>query len=299
MKSIREEYDINVIEQDEESKTFAAIAVSSKEYLNGLKMFGGNFKKTQSVIDDVLTSLVCMNISNTAISKSLNISTKRVSNAKERRIEFNDIVEKENKKCIKIAENNSNKKKVIQKKCVNKKCDSSEESSSCSDVESELSLDFDDFSEKSVESDGEVVMRVKKKENIFHDNINQRKRKTRNDILDLEVVREFCHETCRLDTFNSIQKILVHNYDGSFDYHQVHIRNQSIKEYYKIFERSSMYAIWQRENTTRRNGIKKIPTLKFRSFSNAFCPCCINQKQRDCANHVQVSLVNALKALEI
>ena len=87
-------------------------------------------------------------------------------------------------------------------------------------------------------------MRVKKKENIFHDNINQKKRKTRNDKLNLEIVREFCHETCRLDTFNSSKKILVYNYDGSFDYHQVHIRNQSIKEYYKIFEKSIMYAIW-------------------------------------------------------
>ena len=222
MKSIGEEYDISVIEKDEESKIFAALAVSSKEYLNGLQMFGGNFKKTQSVIDDISTSLVNMNISNTAISKSLNISRKRVSNAKERRIEFNNIVEKENIKCIKIAENSSNKKNVIQKKCVNKEYDSSEESSSCSVVESELSLDFDDIS-KSVESDGEVVMRVKKKENIYDDSINQRKRKTRNDKLDLEV--EICHETCRLDTFNSSQKILVHNFDGSFDYHQVYIRN--------------------------------------------------------------------------
>lgn len=129
------------------------------------------------------------------------------------------------------------------------------------------------------------------------DNIYPKKRKTRNDKLNLEIVREFCHETCRLDTSNSSQKILIHNYDGSFDYHQVHIRNQSIKEYYKILEKSSMYAIWRRENATSRNGIEKIPTLKFRSFSNAFCPCCINQNQRDCANHVQVSLVNALKAL--
>ena len=88
--------------------------------------------------------------------------------------------------------------------------------------------------------------------------------------MNLEIVREFCHETCRLDTFNSSQQILVHYHDGSFDYHQVHIKNQSIKEYYKIFEKSSIYAIWQRENATSRNGIEKIPTLKFRSFSNAF-----------------------------
>ena len=73
-------------------------------------MFGGNFKKTQSIIDDVLTSLVSLNTSNTDIIKSLNISRKRVSNAKERRIEFNGIVEKENISCIKTTENCSNKK---------------------------------------------------------------------------------------------------------------------------------------------------------------------------------------------
>lgn len=110
LRKIREEYGIDIIEQDEESKILAALAISSKEYLNGLKIFGGNFKKTQSIIDDVLTSLVSMNISNTDIGKSLNISRKRVSNAKERRIEFNDIVEKENLRCIKVVESISNKK---------------------------------------------------------------------------------------------------------------------------------------------------------------------------------------------
>lgn len=39
------------------------------------------------------------------------------------------------------------------------------------------------------------------------------------------------------------------------------------------------------------------PTIGFRSFTNAFCPCCLDQKQRDCANYVQVNLINALKAL--
>ena len=101
-----------------------------------------------------------------------------------------------------------------------------------------------------------------------------------------------------MDTFNSSQKIQVHNYDGSFEYHPVHIRNQSLKEYYKIFEKSATHAIWQQENKiTNQQGNEKIPTIKYRSFSNAFCPCCLNQKQRDCANHVQVSFLNALKAL--
>ena len=100
------------------------------------------------------------------------------------------------------------------------------------------------------------------------------------------IVRDYCHEICRMDTFNSSQKIQVHNYDGSFDYHPVHIRNQSLKEYYKIFEKSAIYAIWRNENKKVIKNEVKMPTIKFRSFTNAFCPCCLNQKQKDCANHV-------------
>ena len=51
--------------------------------------------------------------------------------------------------------------------------------------------------------------------------------------------------------------------------------------------------------TTKKNGSTTstiIPTIKLRVFTNAFCPCCMNQKQRDCANHVQVNYYNALKA---
>ena len=66
--------------------------------------------------------------------------------------------------------------------------------------------------------------------------------------LDLGVVRDYCHEICRKDTFNSSKKIRVHNYDGSFDYHPIHLRNQSLKEYYKLLAKLATYAIWQNEN---------------------------------------------------
>jgi hypothetical protein len=99
----------------------------------------------------------------------------------------------------------------------------------------------------------------------------------------------------RLDTKNS-KKIQVHNCDGSFEFHSVHIRNQAKREYYKMFLRSIIYARWQNENTTtNKEGIVNIPSIGFRSFLNGFCSCCLNQKQRDCTNHFQVSLINALK----
>jgi hypothetical protein len=69
-----------------------------------------------------------------------------------------------------------------------------------------------------------------------------------------------------------------------------------------MFQNSNEYHNWQNENmrTTKSTdypdgNIK--PTIEIRTFSNAFCPCCLHQKQRDCANHVQINLINALKAL--
>lgn len=116
--------------------------------------------------------------------------------------------------------------------------------------------------------------------------------------MNLEVVRDFCHLNCRLDTFNSNQRIYVRNYNDSYEYHQVHIRCESLEEYFEMFQKDPLYLNWRKENKTiNRKNMVIFPTIKLRSFSTAFCPCCLNQRQRDCANHVQVSLQNALKGL--
>ena len=145
-------------------------------------------------------------------------------------------------------------------------------------------------------------MRKNARKNIFFSSLTPRRRKTRKDKLDLNVVRDFCHNICRLDTFASA-KIYVHNYDGTRSYHQVHVKSQSLFDYFKIFQSSNEYYNWQNENmrTTKSKSntseIMKRPTIKFRTFTNSFCPCCLSQKQRDCANHIQINLVNALKSL--
>ena len=146
----------------------------------------------------------------------------------------------------------------------------------------------------------------KPKTNIFYTALSPKERKIRDDKLDLGVVRDFCHDICRLDTFASA-KVYIHNYDGTFSYHQVHVRSQSIKYYYDIFQKSPEYNNWQKENLrVKRKGntvSTTIPTIKLRIFANAFCPImnesilCINQKQRDCANHIQINYYNSLKAI--
>ena len=107
-------------------------------------------------------------------------------------------------------------------------------SSSSDDLLSKISHDFNKISDNTISSQDTTTKRKVnqvKKTNVFNDNLNYKKRKIREDKLNLEIVRDFCHATCRMDTFNSSQKIQVHDYDGLFEYHPVHIRNQSLKEY--------------------------------------------------------------------
>ena len=105
-----------------------------------------------------------------------------------------------------------------------------------------------------------------------------------------------------MDTF-STSRILVQKYDYSHTYHDLHIRSKSLKEYHNQFVNSYEYSNWNNENkrikskNSADNETYKFPSIQFRSFTNAFCPCCCDQKQRDCANYVQVNLTNALKAL--
>ena len=176
------------------------------------------------------------------------------------------------------------------------------QSMSSRSVNSQSQSDSDDTNSKCPDSGSKSKKSNAK--NIFLSVLSPRERKTRKDKLNLNVVRDFCHEICRLDTFASA-KIFVHNYDGTRSYHQMHVKSQSLKNYYKVFQNSTDYHNWQIENTRttkskctqNQNGNLKKPTIKFGSFTNAFCPCCLSQKQRDCANRIQINLINALKAL--
>ena len=87
-------------------------------------------------------------------------------------------------------------------------------------------------------------------------------REKRKDKLKLDIVRDFCHENCRLDTFSST-RILVRNYDDSHTYHDLHIRSKSLKEYHNMFESSYEYSNWKNEN--RRE--KKIVEMKMKNTS--------------------------------
>ena len=121
-----------------------------------------------------------------------------------------------------------------------------------------------------------------KKENIFELNLTPTPRKERIDKVDLQIVRDFGHEHCRQDTFSNT-RILVREYDDSHSYHDMHIRSKSLEDYYVIFENSCEYSNWRNENKRKKrknnsnnNEIYTFPTIRFRSFTNAFCPCCLD-----------------------
>ena len=50
------------------------------------------------------------------------------------------------------------------------------------------------------------------RKNTLHIVLSPKDRKVRGDKPDLGVVRDFCHDVCRLDTFASA-KVYVHDYD--------------------------------------------------------------------------------------
>ena len=100
-------------------------------------------------------------------------------------------------------------------------------------------------------------------------------------IFDLNVVCDFCHDVCRLDTFASASKFVRR----TRSYHQAHIKTQSVEKYFNMFQNSDEYENMRTTKSTDYPDGDRKPTIEIRPFSNAFCPCCLHQKQRDCANH--------------
>ena len=305
IQSIRKQQNINDRMKDDCAKFNSKIVYSLREFFVGLKDVGRQFKQVEATVDILLTAVSVMSLSDSEIASGLGVTRTKVAAARKKRERFNDIVNE------KSTDDNEHQSDSASEKGISSDYsavdnyrafyNSSDEldGMNTEDSEGESETDATDH-----QANNSVNNRNKKvvPKNLFLSVLSPRERKTRKDKLDLNVVRDFCHDICRLDTFASA-KIFVHNYDGTRSYHQVHIKSQSLIEYYKIFQNSNGYHSWQNENTrttkstdNQNRNIKK-PTIKFRSFTNAFCPCCLDQKQRDCANHVQINLINALKSL--
>lgn len=279
-----------------------------KEYLNGLRKFGGKFAQVESTIENVISSISVEKSNSSEMAKYLNVTRRRMVSGKKRRKIFDYIIEKEENR----NKNNESIESFDYSEINDYSADFGEDEtilqSSEDEMESEEDEDNTEIENTEIEyrplENTEIEPQrtgsgKKNKQNIFVTALTPTERKVRDDKLDLSVVRDYCHEICRLDTF-ATAKTYVHNYDGTYSYHPVHVKSQSVKSYYEIFQQSTEYHNWQNENArikTKGNFERRIPTIKLRLFTNAFCPCCMNQKQRDCANHIQINYYNALKAI--
>jgi hypothetical protein len=300
LKTVIKQYDIKPEELGKKDDSHHdRIVFSLSSYLKNLQECGAKFSSTENTIEKILTGSAVYAINDSDLSKILGVSRRRIKNAKIKRSVFDDIVKKEER----------SKEGFYS--------DSSDPSDAdISDADSEILNQYveenesDYYSEKEIDEETEIGNNTnnqeKKKvriENIFEMALIQTQRKEKIDKVDLQIVRDFGHEQCRQDTFSNT-RILVREYDDSHSYHDMHIRLKSLEDYYIIFEDSYGYHRWRNENKRKKRKKNSedddeytYPTIKFRSFTNAFCPCCLDQKQRDCANYVQVNLTNALKAL--
>ena len=303
IQNVRKQFSVHVEKSEDVSEINNKVVDSIKTYLSGLNDYGGKYAQVEATKDTLLSAASVKSLSNNDIADILGVSKRRMAAARQRRSVFDSVVNS------KSADRN-----------VSQECSDSSESTHSSDDSSIdhyeahfCDSDINDASDDSQiddnnneNSEDEISVNKKtvkiEKENTFFSALSPKFRKIRRDKLDLNVVRDFCHDVCRLDTF-ATAKIFVRNYDGTRSYHQLHVKSQSLRDYYNMFQISTEYYNWQNENKILKKSndrlvpIYKKPTIKFRSFTNAFCPCCLSQKQRDCANHIQINLINALKAL--
>lgn len=82
---------------------------------------------------------------------------------------------------------------------------------------------------------------------------------------------------------------MVLDFDGYASYHDIRIMQASVNEQYEEFLLWPPFQQWLIH--TNNESICK------NSFYNAFCPCCIEGKQRDCAKFQEVGLRHLLHGL--
>ena len=152
----------------------------------------------ESTIETVLSSVICKDLLTSEIEAAPSISRKRIGAARIKRDEFENAVAKT------IMEEKTEESESESELCI---------SSDNSEIENyrayyNTSDEVDDLSSldstaEMVEENSMVQSEKKCEKKYFFSSLTPRRRKTRKDKLDLNVVRDFCHNICRLDTFAS------------------------------------------------------------------------------------------------
>ena len=248
-KELAEKKNVNINER---------IVSSIKSYLNGLQVHGGRFSKTEDAIKNILTASSVYAVTDIYLGNILGVQRKRIATSERQRGVFDNIVLREEGDHSESASSYS----------PNVLSNDSSDGDSINYSEFNGQSDEEIFSEKSSDEENEVnknfnkdeVKKVKRK-NAFETALALKCRKEKEDKLDLDVVRLFCHEECRMDTFSTC-RILVLNYDDTHTYHDICILSESLKGYFKSFESSQEYANWQNENRRVNNRHVAVTSLE-------------------------------------
>lgn len=220
LKSIMKKYGIQSEELgDKRGDWNDRIVFSLSYYLKNLQKYSAKFGSTESTIEKLLTATAVYSISDIEMSKIMGVSRRRISSAKQKRLKFDGIIDTEERNNEDSTDQSNDD--VSHAQSENEQYDIENESDYFSGKGSE--------DENAIVDNKIVVEDKKKKKSIFEIALTPTPRHKRKDKLNLDVVRDFCHENCRLDTFSNT-RILVRNYDDSHTYHDLHIRSKSLKK---------------------------------------------------------------------
>jgi chromosome segregation ATPase len=186
------------------------IVSAVEQSLLGLKLFGRKCSQVEATIESLLSAVSIEECGNVEIAELLQISRRRIASAKQKIKMFDDVVEKVKKKIEKSREIIDSDGSVVDEYSTDFGDENSDEKS-CTDGNENDERD---------EIEQTPDMKDTEKENVFFFALSPKERELRRDKLNLNVVRDYCHEVCRLDTSASA-RVFVHDYDGNHSYHQV------------------------------------------------------------------------------
>ena len=116
-------------------------------------------------------------------------------------------------------------------------------------------------------------------------------RNQRSDTLGHTFIRNFWHDMCRLDT-DSKRRICVVDSAGNVSYCTTHVQFDSTVNLYQAMKTSNEYLQWVQEHSTP----ERQAHIGICRFREGRCPCIVMEKQRDCADVIDVQYRNYGKA---
>ena len=118
-------------------------------------------------------------------------------------------------------------------------------------------------------------------------------RKSRRDKIDLDIIEEYMHDYCRMNTFANNVKV-GYDSDGKPIFHRPHEYTDILENIYKLdFLHSTENKMYQLENSGKNIGFSKFKEGATR------CPCIRKPTLRACVDELEVNIAESLNALRM